>query len=301
MNQSPTISSAELQKLLAAGSVSLIDVRLAADHAAEHLPGAVSNCVFEVDFLPRMEQAFADRTTPICVYGASASSHESRMAAEKLRRAGYEQIAELAGGLEGWKVAGFETTTGEAIDDTPPSPEGTFPIDLAESPVEWLGRNLINKHWGTIPLKSGELHFSDGRLSGGEFVLNMPAMECTDLAGHELHDVLIGHLKSDDFFDTDRYPEARLVIESSEPIENREAGEQNLRVQGSLTLCGETRPLSFEAAAGFTDEGKPAAQTAFAIDRTEWNVIYGSGKFFKRLAGHLVNDLIELQIRILTN
>ena len=36
------------------------------------------------------------------------------------------------------------------------------------------------------------------------------------------------------------------------------------------------------------------------IDRTDWGVLYGSGRFFRRLAGHLVNDSIELQLRLLT-
>lgn len=49
-----------------------------------------------------------------------------------------------------------------------------------------------------------------------------------------------------------------------------------------------------------TAEGKAAAQASFTIDRTQWGVIYGSGKFFKRLSGHLVNDLIEFQIKIVT-
>ena len=30
------------------------------------------------------------------------------------------------------------------------------------------------------------------------------------------------------------------------------------------------------------------------------NVLYGSGKWFRHLGGHLVNDLVELQLRIVT-
>ena len=301
MNQSTTVSPAELRQKLEAGSLQLIDVRLEDDYGAEHLPGAENNCVFEVAFLERAESSLPDRSAAICVYGASEASHESRVASEKLRRAGYRQVIEFPGGLEGWKDAGFKTEQGAPPEPEAPRPEGSFPVDLGESRVEWLGRNLLNKHWGTVALASGELQFSDGRLSGGEFVLDMTRMDCADLAGHELHDVLIDHLQSDDFFDTERYPEARLVIDSAEPIPDRGAGQPNLWVRAQLTLCGVTRPLNFEAAAGFAEGGKPAAQASVAIDRTDWNVIYGSGKFFKRLAGHLVNDMIELQIRILTD
>ncbi len=301
MNSSPTLSPAELHDRLAAESVGLIDVRLADDYAAEHLPGAVNNCVFEVTFLSRLDGAMGDRSHPICVYGASSRSHESRMAADKLRRAGYAQVLELREGLEGWNAAGFETVKGPPIVAEMPVANGTYPIDLNESRVEWLGRNLKNKHWGTLPIKSGELHFSNGCLTGGSFTLDMQGIQCTDLAGQPQHDLLIQHLKSDDFFDTERFPEARLVIDSSERIDHRGIGQPNLRLRGRLTLHGVTRPLSFEAATGFADAGKPVAQAAFVIDRTEWNIIYGSGRFFHRLAGHMVNDLIELQARILSS
>ena len=57
---------------------------------------------------------------------------------------------------------------------------------------------------------------------------------------------------------------------------------------------------SFFKSAGITAEGKAAAQASFAIDRTRWNVKYGSGRLFRNLGGHLVNDMIELQLRIVS-
>jgi len=54
----------------------------------------------------------------------------------------------------------------------------------------------------------------------------------------------------------------------------------------------------FEAAAGWTGDGRPAAQALVPIDRTLWNVIYGSGRLFSGLGGHLVSDLIELELRM---
>ena len=58
--------------------------------------------------------------------------------------------------------------------------------------------------------------------------------------------------------------------------------------------------MKFLAVVGVTPEGKLAAQASLAIDRTLWEVLYGSGKYFRNLGGHLVNDLIELQLRIVT-
>ena len=279
----------------------LVDVRLEDNYAAAHLPEARNNCVFEIAFLDRMADVAPDRRAAVCVYGATPDSYEARMAAEKLCRVGYTQVLELREGLDGWKSAGLplEGDGDSRVAETPPS-DGWLEIDVAESRVEWVGRNLLNKHYGRIALKSGKLRFDQGHLVGGEFTLDMRALTCQDLAGDPLHDVLIAHLMSHDFFDVELYPDARFVITATERVVGATPGAPNLAVSGDLTLKGVSRALEFVASAGLTTEGKAAAQAAFAIDRTQWNVLYGSGKYFRHLAGHLVNDLIEIQLRIVT-
>jgi polyisoprenoid-binding protein YceI/rhodanese-related sulfurtransferase len=279
----------------------LLDVRLEDDYAAAHLPQARNNCVFEVSFLDRMAELAPDKRAPVCVYGASEDSYEARMAAEKLLRAGYAEVLELCEGLEGWRSAGLPLESRGAVKAAEPlPPEGWLEIDPAESRVEWTGRNLLNKHYGRIALRGGKLQFVRGQLAKGEITLNMDAITCQDLAGDPLADVLIAHLKSDDFFDVELYPEARFVITSVQPIANATPGSPNLTVRGDLTLKGTTRPVELAATTGITPEGKAAAQAALAIDRTLWHVLYGSGKYFRHLGGHLVNDLIEIQLRVVT-
>ena len=133
----------------------------------------------------------------------------------------------------------------------------------------------------------------------GEAVLDMRRISCSDLSGDVLHDVLIHHLESDDFFDVARFPEACFVFDKAE-VCNTKPGCHNLRLHGALTLRGVTQPLVIDAVAGVTTEGKAALQATLSIDRTAWGVLYGSGRFFRRLAGHLVNDHIELQLRAVT-
>lgn len=289
------------QRMSKPGAPLLLDVRLEDDYVAAHLPQARNNCVFEVSFPDRMAGLTPDKKTAICVYGAAEDSYEARMAAEKLSRMGYVEVLELRAGLEGWKSAGLPLEgRGVPETDRPVPPDGWFEIDPDESRAEWMGRNLLNKHDGRIALKAGQLQFVQGELTGGQFVLDMNSITCRDLAGEPMHDVLIAHLRSDDFFDVERYPEARFVITSTERILNATPGAPNLIVRGELTLKDTTRPVEFLAAAGITPEGKPAAQCVLAIDRTLWNVLYGSGKYFRRLGGHLVNDQIEIQLRIVT-
>jgi rhodanese-related sulfurtransferase/polyisoprenoid-binding protein YceI len=288
-------------KIRDSASPVLIDVRLEDDYAAAHLPGAKNNCVYEVSFLERMTGLAPNKEFAVCVYGAGSDSYEAPMAAEKLLRAGYVEVLELHEGLQGWKSAGLELTSeGVTKTESPAQLEGWRDLDVTESRVEWLGRNLLNKHYGQIALKNGKLRFVGGELVSGEFTLDMGNIVCDDLSGDPSHDVLVGHLKSDDFFDVERYPEAKYVITSTEPVGNATPGAPNLKVYGELTVKSATQPLELLATAGLTPDGKAAAQASFAIDRTVWDVLYGSGKYFRNLGGHLVNDLIVIHLRIVT-
>ena len=47
-------------------------------------------------------------------------------------------------------------------------------------------------------------------------------------------------------------------------------------------------------------DNKLVAEAQFDIDRTRWNIIYGSNRFFSHLGMHLVYDLISLQMKIIT-
>ena len=294
------ISSQELDRLRSQQpDLMVVDVRLPEDFEGSHLPGAVNQCVFEVVFLEDLIKKSSDKSNNICVYGAASDSHESCVAAEKLEHAGFANVIELRDGLQGWRNAGFPVEEKASPSAASTISDGRYPIDLAESKVVWIGRNLINKHWGHVAIANGEVEFRQGRPVMGEATLDLRRISCADLAQSELHDVLIHHLESDDFFDVARFPEAKFSFQSSE-ICSDNPGCRNLKLRGELTLRGVTRPLMIEAAAGFTPEGKAALQSVFTIDRTEWGVIYGSGKFFRGLAGHLVNDEIELQLRVVT-
>jgi rhodanese-related sulfurtransferase/polyisoprenoid-binding protein YceI len=292
--------SALAQRLKESDPPVLVDVRLEEDYASERLPAAKNNCVFEVVFLERMADVASDKGAPVCVYGAVADSYEARTAAEKLSRAGYKDVLELRDGLEGWKSAGGPVEGSGIQTKGEPELNGWREIDTAESRIEWIGRNLLNKHYGQIALSAGKLRFDQGQLASGEFTFDIRSITCENLKGDSLHDVLINHLLSDDFFDAERYPEARFIITGTQPITGATPGSPNLSVRGELNLKNLSRPVEFVATSGLTDEGKPAAQAAFAIDRTLWNVLYGSGKYFRNLGAHLVNDLIEIQLRVLT-
>ena len=48
-----------------------------------------------------------------------------------------------------------------------------------------------------------------------------------------------------------------------------------------------------------TENDSLIMEAHFDIDRTKWNVIYGSIRFFEHLGMHKVFDLISLQLRVI--
>ena len=281
----------------------VLDVRLAEDYNAGHLPGAANNCIFAVAFIEGIEERVCDKATPVCVYGAGNDSHESRMAYEKLVRNGYSEVYEYRGGAAAWLEAGKVLVQEGAAESQPEATplrllEGEHLMDLEASLVEWAGRNLGTRHWGTVGLQSGVIAFSEGIPVSGRIVLDMTSITNANLSENQGRSLLEDHLKSDDFFDTERFPEASIALTAIELIEEAKAGMLNTKITGNLTLKGITHPIRFLAASGRNEEEAWIAQANFDFDRTRWKIIYGSGRFFRNLGMHVVNDLITLQIKI---
>lgn len=278
--------------------VQILDVRLADEYEACHLVGAENNCIHEVSFVGKLAETAPDKSMPTIVYGADAEGHEAAVAFSKMVREGYSDVHVLEGGLEAAVSENLPTAEGEQLPPPPSLEDGNYPVDISRSQVRWTGRNLTGSHNGTVPIVAGVMRIESGDLVTAEFAIDLRRIECADLKGEDTHDMLVGHLHDDDFFDVENHPEAEFVITRVERIPGASPGAPDLEITGGLTLKGQTHPIRFQAASGITGDGRPAAQAVFSIDRTRWGVLYGSGKFFHRLAGHLVNDMIEFDVRI---
>ncbi|MEL6590748.1 MAG: YceI family protein [Bacteroidota bacterium] len=64
---------------------------------------------------------------------------------------------------------------------------------------------------------------------------------------------------------------------------------------GNLTIKGISQEISFPAMVNITDNAL-TAKASFTIDRTMWNIRYGSGKFFDDLGDKVIYDDIELSL-----
>ena len=291
------ITASELKRRLDGADVILLDLLTPEDYAARHIPGARNACVYEMVFLDRVAECTRDRECALVVYDATGTTRAAATASEKLERAGYRNISILEGGLAAWEAAGYPVECPEAIDTAEaPVRDGVYRVDTGASVVEWTGRNINNRHYGRIALAEGEVTFVGGALAGGRFVLDMTSITNLDLQDATWREILIRHLLSDDFFDVERYPTASFEVTGFEPLSGATPGTPNGTVTGNLTIRDVTRPVTFPAVIYPQEEGSIKAQAAFDLDRTLWNVFYGSGKLYERLGMHLVHDLISLEL-----
>ncbi len=172
--------------------------------------------------------------------------------------------------------------------------DGIHTIDISKSIVEWSGKKVTGEHFGTIKVKNGQLAITNGKLTGGSFSIDMASITSTDLTGEYLQK-LNGHLKSDDFFGVETYPTSTLKI--TKTISKSTKG--LYEVTGNLTIKNITKSITFSAQ--LTDDGNVLTVIAdITIDRSEYDVRYGSGSFFDNLGDKTIYDDFYLQIKLVT-
>lgn len=172
----------------------------------------------------------------------------------------------------------------------------TLKVDAAATKVAWEGKKITGKHNGTIAVKSGSLTFTGEVINAGEVIVDMKTIVVTDIPtdtkeNKETNAKLVGHLSSPDFFDALKYPETKLVIKSSEKTKT------GIKITGDLTMIGKTKPVTFELAT--TKSGNSFKGTGtIVIDRTLWDLKYGSGSFFKGLGDKAISNEFTLAIEL---
>ena len=110
----------------------------------------------------------------------------------------------------------------------------TYKVDTQKSSIEWIGRKVSGQHNGTIKVAGGELVVNGAAVKGGFVNIDMNSIAVSDLQG-EMNGKLVGHLKSDDFFSTEKNPVSKFVIKKVTP-----AGNDRVNVTGVLTIKGIT-------------------------------------------------------------
>lgn len=165
-------------------------------------------------------------------------------------------------------------------------------VNTEASTITWTGSKVVGgSHTGTVALKSGSLDIAGGKLKGGAFVIDMTTLEDTDLSG-EMKGKLEGHLKSDDFFGVATFPTAEFKI-----TKVKSNGEGGYNVTGDITIKGKTESISFPTTLIEAD-GSYEAVATITVDRSKFDVRYGSGSFFDNLGDKAISDDFTMEVKL---
>ncbi|HRD06497.1 MAG: YceI family protein [Saprospiraceae bacterium] len=162
------------------------------------------------------------------------------------------------------------------------------PVNVSASKVNWKAYKVTGSHEGYVNVKSGSLEFNGDAFTGGKFVIDMTSINATDVSG-KAKENLDGHLKSEDFFGVAKFPEAKLDI--TRVISKGKPGEY--KVVANLTIKNTTKEIKFDA---MVANGKATA--SIKLDRTDFDVRYGSGSFFDNLGDKTIYDEFDLTVSL---
>lgn len=162
-----------------------------------------------------------------------------------------------------------------------------YEIAIAQSNIDWTGRKVTGSHFGTISIKKGTLTTSDGKLTGGKFIIDTASIKILDISDPGTNAQFAGHLASEDFFASAQYPEAEFEITAV----------NDNHIDGNLTIKGITHPIGFDASIGLADDILTASGV-IVVDRTKYGIKFRSGNFFKNLGDTLIYNDFDLKVNI---
>ncbi|MGL5888884.1 MAG: YceI family protein [Bacteroidia bacterium] len=164
---------------------------------------------------------------------------------------------------------------------------GAVTFDPNRSNASWTGYGEVGDYslTGTLPVKTGWISFANNIPKAGELILNMKGISHPDQN-------LVNHLNDKDFFNTEKYPEARFILTKAAAM-----NADSFAISGELTLCGTTQPILF--AARILRYGKTTQLLAnITLDRTRWGIRYNSNSFFGNLGDNAIKNEINVQFAL---
>jgi polyisoprenoid-binding protein YceI len=171
----------------------------------------------------------------------------------------------------------------------------TLSVDAKASTFKWHAKKVTGEHFGTVNIASGNITVEKGAVTGGTIEVDMTSIIVTDMQG-EYKTKLEGHLRSDDFFSTEKNAKSILTIKKVEMIKGSKTAE-NATVTADLTIKGITKEITFPAII-VVKGNSVTANADFMIDRTLWDIKYGSKSFIEGIGDKAIDNEFNVKVRV---
>jgi polyisoprenoid-binding protein YceI len=181
-----------------------------------------------------------------------------------------------------------KAVTGEATQTASPAAaaQGTkYQITPQNSKIEFVGAKVTGHHNGSFQDFSGQIDYP-GNVEQSHVNITIK----TDSLTTDTPD-LTKHLKTADFFDVAKYPEATFVSTAIKAGGDKGASHT---VTGNLTMHGATKSVSFPATIAVTGD-VASVDASFSINRKDFGINYAGA------ANNLIRDDVVLTLTIRAN
>ena len=164
---------------------------------------------------------------------------------------------------------------------------------VVSSEIRWKAYKSLKaeslSHYGTVGLKSGAVAFDDlGNLAAGTFIIDMNEMDAQDLNENpKLKLMLENHLRSDDFFDTSKFPTATFKITKLKKI-----SDTKYKITGNLTIKGITQSISFAASVSKSGNSYTLVSDPFTFNRKKFGLNYN---VFEDM---IISNEVEMNVKL---
>lgn len=190
------------------------------------------------------------------------------------------------------KAEEAETTAAEETAETT-AVSTKYLIDTGNSTIMWKGFKPTGTHTGTIAIENGVFTMNADAIESGTFLIDMASITVTDIPVEEEGNAkLTGHLKSDDFFNVEQFPSSAFEVTAFEMKDGK------AMLSGNLKMKDAENNITIPVTVNENGDTVTITSDKFSIDRSKWNIKYGSKSFFDDLGDKFINDDMELQITL---
>lgn len=234
--------------------------------------------------MPRFIQRFAEDL----IINSNIFYHKTKFMKRKISFSIFAAFLIFAG--YAFKTSGKETNVLHINNNILPAPNTTWTVDKNHSNVKFaITHMVVSEVEGSFKLFDGSMEntkadFSDAKIS---FTVDVSSIN-TD---NEMRE---NHLKSDDFFNAEKYPQMKFMSTAFTP-----AGGNKYKLAGNLTIRDVTKPVVFDVTYGGTVKANNSETLGFkaktTIDRFDyglkWNKAVEAG-------GMVVSKDVDITVNV---
>ena len=198
------------------------------------------------------------------------------------------------------KTTKTDTTVEQAPDQniikTRINGSGLYTFDPSLSSIEWQGRKTFIENWvdsGVVNLKSGNITLDNNTISNTNIIVDMSSIKANKTGANSGEDKLSTHLKSADFFNIEEFPISQFALTGI--VKNEEL--DSYTIKGDLTIKNITKSIEFPSVIYMSDNSI-YLQADIPIDRSLFDVRFGSPSFFNDIGNQAIDNIFNLKIKL---